>query len=225
MTKRGANSNVWSDNALQAFEELKKAFSTAPVLAHPDPSKPFIMEVDASESGVGAVLSQRTAIEAPLHPCVFFSQKLSDSERNYDIGNRELLAIILALKEWRHLLEGSQIPLIILTDHKNLAYLADVKRLSPRQARWSLFLSRFNYFITYRPGSRNTKADALSRQFEDEEIPHSDPVPLIPSKNIIATVCMQVSSQLIERIQSSQDSAPTSKPPDKLYVKESERVE
>lgn len=93
----------------------------------------------------------------------FFSRKLSPAERSYDVGNRELLAVKLALEEWRHWLEGAAHPFIIYTDHKNLEYLRTAKRLTPRQACWSLFFSKFQFILSYRPGTKNTKADALSR--------------------------------------------------------------
>lgn len=79
------------------------------------------------------------------------------------MGNRELLAVVLALQEWRHWLEGAEHIFIIWTDHKNLEHLRIAKRLNPRQARWALFLERFRFTLTYRPGSRNVKPDALSR--------------------------------------------------------------
>lgn len=82
------------------------------------------------------------------------------------MGDRELLAMKAAFEEWRYWLEGSTHPFIVLTDHKNLEYLRTAKRLNPRQARWSLFFSRFQFTVTFRPGSKNTKADSLSRQFD-----------------------------------------------------------
>ncbi|KAL1023302.1 hypothetical protein UPYG_G00038940, partial [Umbra pygmaea] len=101
---------TWNDPALSAFRVLKELFTTAPVLRQPDPALPFTVEVDASEVGVGAVLSQPSVMDSALHPCAFFSRKLTPAERNYDVGNRELLAIKLALEEWRHWLEGSTHP-------------------------------------------------------------------------------------------------------------------
>lgn len=103
-----------------------------------------------------------------LYPCAFYSRKLNAAERNYDVGDRELLAMKAVFEEWRHWLEGANYPFTVLTDHKNLEYLRTAKRLNPRQARWSLFFTRFNFTVTYRPGSKNTKADALSRQFEED---------------------------------------------------------
>ncbi len=166
----------WSPAAEEAFEKLKEAFTRAPILIHPDPESPFIVEVDASTTGVGAILSQQQGNPAKLHPCAFFSRTLSPAEHNYDIGNRELLAIKLALEEWRHWLEGAQHPFTVLTDHKNLQYLREAKRLNPRQARWALFFTRFNFTITYNPGHKNIKADALSclhAPVEEEDPPES----------------------------------------------------
>eukprot|EP00066_Takifugu_rubripes_P011978 XP_011601244.1 PREDICTED: uncharacterized protein LOC105416325 [Takifugu rubripes] len=130
----------WTPEAETAFNRLKGLFSSSPILTHPDPSRQFVVEVDASDVGVGAVLSQRSGEDQKLHPCAFFSHRLSPAERNYDVGNKELLAVVLALQEWRHWLEGATQPFIVWTDHKNLTYLRNAKRLSSRQARWALFV-------------------------------------------------------------------------------------
>ncbi|KAL0152980.1 hypothetical protein M9458_051733 [Cirrhinus mrigala] len=135
MVKKGASRLTWTQPALQAFNDLRLRFSTAPILHHPDPDKPFVVEVDASSTGVGAVLSQRQGDPPKLFPCAYFSHKLSSAEKNYDVGNRELLAIKLALEEWRHWLEGAKHPFTVLTDHKNLEYLRTAKLLNHRQAR------------------------------------------------------------------------------------------
>lgn len=87
----------------------------------------------------------------------------------------------VAFEEWSHLLEGAEHPFIILTDHRNLEYLKTAKRLNPRQARWSLFFSRFVFTVTYRPGSKNVKADALSRQFEEDPDPKVQETIISPS--------------------------------------------
>ena len=90
---------VWSPEAANSFNELKRRFTSAPILTLPDPQ--FVVEVDASSTGVGAVLSQRSE-DGKMHPCDFLSWRLSPAERNYDVGNRELLAVKIALEEWRH---------------------------------------------------------------------------------------------------------------------------
>ncbi len=127
----------WTPTATQAFEKLKETFTTAPLLVHPDPSRPFVVEVDASTSGVGAVLSEQHGDSAKLLPCAFFFRKLTPAEINYDIGNRELLA----LEEWKYWLEGTTHPFTVYTDHKYLEYIRNAKRLNPRQARWALFFT------------------------------------------------------------------------------------
>ncbi|CAJ0965058.1 unnamed protein product [Ranitomeya imitator] len=114
------------------------------------------VEVDASEIGAGAVLSQRDPVGSLMKPCAFLSRKFSPAERNYDVGNRELLAMKWAFEEWRHWLEGAKHRIVVLTDHKNLIYLESAKRLNPRQARWSLFFSRFDFVVSYLPGSKGT---------------------------------------------------------------------
>ncbi len=108
---------TWSNAAQEAFDRLKRLFTSAPILITPDTSRQFIVEVDASNVGVGAVLSQRSSQDDRVHPCAFFSHRLSPTEHNYDVGNHELLAIRLALGEWRHWLEGAAQPFIVWTDH------------------------------------------------------------------------------------------------------------
>ncbi|KAK3509477.1 hypothetical protein QTP70_035120 [Hemibagrus guttatus] len=168
----------WTSGTIEAFRKLKAAFCMAPTLVHADPTQPFVVEVDASALGVGAVLSQWRGETPVLHPCAYFSKKLSLAEQNYDIGNLGLLAIKLALEEWRHWLEGANHPFEVITDHKNLQYLRKAKRLNPRQARWALFVTRFNFCVTYRPGNKNTKTDALSRIHSSDPMPE-EPEPIL----------------------------------------------
>lgn len=132
-------------------------------------------------------MSQRGKHDKKLHPCAFFSHQLTPTQRNYDIGNRELLAIKMALEEWRHWLEGARHPFLIWTDHKNLTYIQEAKRLNARQARWALFFNRFNFVVSYRPGSKNQKPDALSRQFEPLE---KEPCPesIVPASRVVAPI-------------------------------------
>uniref|UniRef100_A0A8C9W0E0 Gypsy retrotransposon integrase-like protein 1 n=1 Tax=Scleropages formosus TaxID=113540 RepID=A0A8C9W0E0_SCLFO len=145
----------------------------------------------------------------------FFSRKLSEAERNYDIGNRELLAIKLALEEWRHWLEGAQHPFLVLTDHKNLQYLQTARRLKTRQARWALFFSWFNFTVTYRPGPKNIKADALSwLHDETQEVPEPDYI--LPRSCFVAPVQWDFTQDLAQAQQA--DPKPPGKPSGKQYV-------
>ncbi|KAK3574414.1 hypothetical protein QTP86_006579 [Hemibagrus guttatus] len=166
----------------------------APILRHPDPDLPFVVEVDASSSGLGAVLSQRHGEPGKLHPCAYYSRKLTAAECNYDVGNRELLAIKAALEEWRHWLEGAR---------------------HPFQARWALFFTRFRFTVTYRPGSKNGKADALSRGFETPSEP-TRIEPILPVTAILAPVQWN----LVEEIQHAHadEPPPAGCPPNRLFV-------
>lgn len=105
--------------AKEALQQLKTRFTTTPILTVPDPSRQFLVEMDTSNEGVGAVLSQCSENDNKLHPCAFLSRKLSLAERNY-IRKRKLLAV----KVW--------------TDHKNLEYIRKAKRVNSRQARWTV---------------------------------------------------------------------------------------
>ncbi len=203
------------------MKTLQQAFTSAPLLVHPDPQKPFIVEVDASTSGVGAVLSQQQGNPPRLHPCAFFSRKLSSAEQNYDIGNRELLAIKLALEEWRLWLEGARHPFVVYTDHRNLEYLREAKRLNPRQARWALFFTRFHFTISYRPGTKNTKADALSRLHAPDDLSES-PEPILPSSLIVSPIQWSLDEDIAAA--SVSDPAPPGCPPNHTYVPRSQRT-
>ncbi|KAK7938999.1 hypothetical protein WMY93_002325 [Mugilogobius chulae] len=183
----------WTPDAEKAFNNLKLLFTSAPVLIHPDPSLQFVVEVDASDTGVGAVLSQRSPVDQKLHPCAFFSRRLSPAERNYSIGDKELLAVKLALEEWRHYLEGTEIPFVVWTDHKNLSYIQSAKRLNSRQARWALFFGRFNFTLTYRLGSRNVKPDSLSRQFSSSDSPDTMET-VLPLSCVVASLTWEIES-------------------------------
>ncbi|KAI2645073.1 Transposon Tf2-8 polyprotein [Labeo rohita] len=210
---------TWDPAAHEAFQHIKKLFSTAPLLHHPDPNLPFTVEADASTTGVGAVLSQAVGESSILHPCAFFSRKLSPAEQNYDVGNGELLAIKLALEEWRHWLEGAVHPFTIITDHKNLQYLRDAKRLNPSQARWALFFTRFRFTITYRPGSKNIPADALSRQTSADL--HTDSEPIIPPPLIVSPIIWSLDQDIHQA--TLQEPAPPECPEGKIYVPRSLR--
>jgi len=147
-----------------AFEDLKTAVTTAPVLVSPQDSEPFWVEADSSDFATGAVLSQRSTTDGKWHLVAFYSKSLSSVEWNYEIHDKEMLAIIRALEEWRHFLEGATHLVEIWTDHKNLKYFMTAKKLNRRQACWSLHLARFDFLLHYRPGRTMGKPDTLSRR-------------------------------------------------------------
>ena len=173
---------LWTPEAEATFTNLKTRLSTAPVLIMHNPEEQFILEVDATDTGVGAVLSQQGP-DGKVHPCAFFSRCLSPAEINYAIGDRELLALKLPLEEWRHLLEGSAMPFLGWMDHFNLEYLQMAKRLNPF---WSLLYNRFNFTLSYRSGARNIVPDALSCLSSPQQAPEARDIILPP--NTLVTV-------------------------------------
>jgi len=201
----------WNEKRQAAFDQLKEAFVSSPVLVAPDTAKPFRLETDASNFAVGAVLSQEGA-DGKWHPVAYFSKALNEAERNYEIYDKELGAIVKSLEEYQHLLEGAETPVEILTDHKNLEYFQTARSLNRRQARWSLFLSRFNYTLTHRPGKASGKPDALSRRSDhrvDDKDDNKDQVVLRPEVFVIkASQLEDIGEGFLERIQKSNAQEP-----------------
>ena len=156
---------IFSDAALHSFNTLKLAFTTAPILTHWIPDKQLIVETDASDYALGAILSIQLD-SGEVHPVAFHSRTFTPPELNYDTHDKELLAIFEAFRVWRHYLEGSGIPVDVITDHKNLEYFSTTKVLTRRQARWSEYLSQFNLVIRFRPGKLGTKPDSLTRRWD-----------------------------------------------------------
>ena len=153
----------WTSRQQEAFDILKSKVTSSPILVFPDDSKQYKLEADSSDFATGAVLSQEGS-DGKWHPVAFMSKSLNEVERNYEIHDKEMLAIIRALEEWRHYLEGTTHTFEIWTDHKNLEYFMTAQKLNRRQARWSLFLSRFDFSLHHRPGKQSMKPDALSRR-------------------------------------------------------------
>ncbi|GJP67070.1 hypothetical protein CLOP_g23941 [Closterium sp. NIES-67] len=149
----------WEPKHQEAVEQLKQALTSAPVLILPDPERDYVIEADASDQAVGAVLMQDQG--NGLQPIAYLSKKLHGAELNYPIHDKEALAIVIAFKAWICYLEGRRTT--VYTDHCSLKYLKTQPNLSRRQVQWIDFLeTRFHYNIVYKPGHKN-KADALSR--------------------------------------------------------------
>ena len=153
----------WTERQEKAFRELKEQFTKEPVLAAPDIDKKMRIEVDASDYVIGGVLSMECE-DGLWRPVAFLSKSLNEMERNYEIHDKEMLAIIRGLEAWRHLLEEAQTKFEIWTDHKNLEYFMKAQKLNRRQARWALYLSRFDFTLKHVPGTKMGKADGLSRR-------------------------------------------------------------
>jgi len=153
----------WGTEEQEAFDTLKKRVTSEPVLAHAKLDNPFELEVDTSGYAVGAVLLQRKE-DGKKHPIGYYSATLNEAQCNYDIYDLELLAIVMALKNWRPLLAGSPHKIIIYSDHLNLQYWRLPQRISRRVAREVLELSEYDFEIRHLPGRLNRRADALSRR-------------------------------------------------------------
>lgn len=156
---------TWTKEANTAFQKLKDIFISAPALAQFDYDKPTRIETDSSGWCVGGTL-QQLSDKGIWIPCAFFSKKNNPAECNYEIYDKEMLAIIRCLEEWDAELRGVK-EFEIHTDHKNLEYFMTVRKLTERQMRWSLVLSRYNFRIIHVPGRQNERADALSRRDQD----------------------------------------------------------
>jgi hypothetical protein len=156
---------VWSPEANTAFERLKAIFVSAPALAQFDFDRETRIETDSSGWCIGGTLQQLTD-DGLWVPCAFFSKKNNPAECNYEIHDKELLAIIRCLEEWDAELRGVD-GFEIHTDHKNLEYFTTVRKLTERQMRWSLILSRYKFKIIHIPGKQNERADSLSRRDQD----------------------------------------------------------
>ena len=120
------------------------------------------MEVDSSDYASGGVLSQK--IDDKWHPVAYMSKALNETERNYEIYDKEMLAIMTALSEWRQYLMGASKDFEIWTDHQNLQYFRKPQKLNRRQARWMTELAEYHYSLNHKPGKSNVKPDILSRQ-------------------------------------------------------------
>jgi hypothetical protein len=154
----------WHAEQQHAFDTLKEKFCQEPILKVYDPNLETRVEVDASGYATGGILSQKYP-DGLWHPVAYRSSSMSKEEHNYEIYDREMLGCIRALEDWRHFLEG--ISFEIVTDHKNIEWWASMRDLNRRQARWTLYLSRFSFKITYRKGEL-MQADALSRFSKDQ---------------------------------------------------------
>ncbi|GFW26812.1 transposon Tf2-9 polyprotein [Trichonephila clavipes] len=151
----------WSSEANTAFQRCKQALADAALLAHPSPSAPLALHVDASDYAIGGALHQ--VVDSELQPLAFFSRKLTSSEKSYSAYDRELLAIYSAIRHFRYMLEARDFT--VFTDHKPLTYAFRQKsdKCSPRQIRQLDFISQFTTNIVHIPGSDNIAADVLFR--------------------------------------------------------------
>jgi transposase InsO family protein len=152
---------TWTADCDRAFADIKAALTQAPVLAYPQPERPFVVAADASGYGLGAVLSQ-IGDDGVEHVVAYASRKLIAAEKNYSATERECLAVVWAVQQWRHYL--LDVKFTVRSDHHALQWLMGLKEPAGRLARWALRLQEFNMTIEYRPGRVHSNVDALSRE-------------------------------------------------------------
>nr|CAD1820600.1 unnamed protein product [Ananas comosus var. bracteatus] len=185
----------WNDEASLAFNALKEAMVSAPVLALPNFSTTFILECDASGIGIGGVLMQEG------RPIAFTSKALSEKHRALPTYEKEMMAILHAVNKWRQYLLGRHF--IIYTDHRSLKYLMEQRVSSEMQQKWTAKLLGYDYEIRYKKGVDNSVADALSRQDEAELIAISYPTPTWVEQIRVDTAADESLQAIIRQVQSS----------------------
>ena len=146
----------WDDQCDEAFQELKRRLTSAPILIVLERGQGYTVYCDASKAGLGCVLMQSRRVVA------YGSRQLKNHEQNYPAHDMQLVAIVLALKIWRHYLYGEQFEMY--SDHKSLKYIFMQRDLNIRQCRWMEFLEDYDFTLHYHPGKVNVVADVLSRK-------------------------------------------------------------
>ena len=155
----------WGERQQRAFKELKERFTMELVLVTPDLDKEMRVETDVSDFATGGVLSMKCEDEK-WRPVAYISKLLNEAKRNYEIHNKEMLVIIWYLEAWRYFLEGAKDQFEIWMDHKNLKYFMKAQKLNRRQARWSLYLLRFDFALKHIAGKSMGRVDSLSRRVD-----------------------------------------------------------
>ena len=173
LTKK-ATPFYWEPLQVKVFKTLKSIMCSKPILRQPDYKAPFFLATDASAYGVGAVLSQeggtnpRTQKPAQ-HPIAYYSSTFIPAERNYDIYERELLAVLKSLEHWRTHLAATEKPVTVLTDHANLTFWKNPRKVNRRVARWFAALQDYHLRIKHVPGKLHAAPDMLSRRPEADK--------------------------------------------------------
>ena len=195
LTKKEAQFQ-WGEGEQKSLEDLKQAFTQAPLLAQFNPSNPIWIETDASDYAISGIISQKNENDEHKHPVAFHGRKLNPAERNYGTPDQELLAIVACFRVWRHYLEGSQHVVKVLSDHNSLRYFMETKQLTRRQAHWGEFLSGFNFVIEYRPGKRNP-ADGPSRR-ADYKPGEPDAYIMVPFFKLVALELQEAREAMLD---------------------------
>lgn len=185
---------IWDEAQDNSLEEIKKILTSEPVLARPDFSRPFVLQTDASSTGLGAVLTQQQDNQEKV--IAYASRALTKAEINYSVTEKECLAVIWAVRKFRPYLEGYHFT--VITDHASLKWLNNLKNPTGRLARWALELQSYQYDIVYRKGSAHSVPDFLSR-LPAEEAPPEEEIFLINNFTVIKDTWYKSKAEQIRR--------------------------
>lgn len=167
MLKKNRNKFVWNEAAAESFEAIKRILTSEPILTNPNYDQPFIIQTDASNLGVGAVLLQGFGESERV--ISYFSRKLSSAEQKYQTTERECLAVINAIEKFRPYIEGARFT--VVTDHASLQWLQNLRDPAGRLGRWALRLQAHNFELVHRKGRLMVVPDALSRAVDSVDVP------------------------------------------------------
>lgn len=170
LLKKDKKKMIWTAEAEEALNKIKQILTTAPVLANPNYDQPFIIQADASDIGMGAILVQGEGKEEKV--IAYWSQKLSSAQKKYQTTERECLAVISAIEKFRPFIEGTKFT--VITDHASLLWLRNLKDPSGRLGRWALRLQPYDFELKHRKGKFMVVADALSRAIDKIDAVDSD---------------------------------------------------
>jgi len=193
LTQKGI-SFKWTQECTDAFNLLKQKLTQAPILAFPNFSteaSSFVVYTDASSIGIGAVLEQDS------HVIAYASRALTKSEKHYSVIQRECLAVVYALKQFRHYLIGR--PFTLVTDHAPLQWLS-AQKMEGLLCRWSLALQEYDFQIKYRKGTQNGNADALSRCMETQPVVPSAPTVVLPTYSVEQLKLAQEEDPILQQL-------------------------
>jgi len=216
----------WTKEHEDAFQQIKIEFCKEPIIKQYQPDREALLETDASDVAVGAVLLQ-LADDGKLHPVEYYSRTMSPAEQNYNIYEKELMAIVDALKHWKNYLQGAQFPTTVHTDHQNLQTFTTTKVLDNRRlARWAEELAAYDIRIKHVPGTKNPRADALSRKpgYEANKVYDTQPLlrklengDLAPGIRQVAVMTIS-NTTLVQRIKDSYVPGEEAKPELRPYT-------
>lgn len=196
---------MWSPACEEAFYQLKEKLTTSPVLIYPDFKQTFIVTTDASDYAVGAVISQGNIPHD--RPIQYFSKTLGPAQSNYSVIEKELLAIVWAIENFRHYLYGREF--LVITDHKPLIFLFGTKNINSRLHRWKLTLMEYQFKIMHRNGTQNVVADALSRIGNDNNESNENRIEtleaILEKSNACNVKLMQTRSRTLQSTQREEE--------------------